>query len=377
MQSYLKYKITLVGVVVLFLAGCAAQGPYLKVDPSLERDLRVYDNIQYVQLMKLCQAYSIDCKWDSFIRTAVITKNGRIVLREGSDRILINGNEKKLSNPAVFTNGTVYVPVSFIKNDLGRIITAPRAMAEVISEKIPVSMPTGKYAIKTIVIDAGHGGKDAGAVGRRLRLKERDLTLDIARRLKKIFEDRGMKVIMTRDSDVFIPLPERSRIANTSGADLFVSVHINASRSRFMNGFECYYLSEATDDNARATEALENATLKTDDGTILEHSSSLDKTLWDMKLTENRRESAELASYICSSVENSFAARSRGVKTARFYVLKYTRIPAVLVEVGYLSNKFEELKLRDDNYVDRITEVIAKGILSYKDKYEKTDGFTL
>jgi len=195
--------------------------------------------------------------------------------------------------------------------------------------------------------------------------------------VRRILEDNGIKVVMTRDSDVFIPLPNRSRIANSSGADLFISIHANASRSRSLNGFECYYLSEATDDNARALEAFENATLKTDEGTVLQHSSSLDKTLWDMTLTENRRESAQLASSICKSVDNSLITRNRGIRTARFYVLKHTRIPAVLVETGYISNKFEELKFKDESYADRMADVVAKGILAYRDEYERTEGFTL
>ena len=373
MSSYLRYKIIAIFVLALFVAGCAAQAPYLKLDPSLQPDLRVFDNVQYVPLAKLCPAYGVECKWDSFMQTAALNKNGRIILRAGSDRILVNGSGKKLSNPVVFTNSTVYVPVSFVRNNLSSIL------AQLPAEEIrnaPAARAPGRYAIKAVVLDAGHGGRDAGAVGRRLRLKERDLTLTIARKLKNILEDRGIKVTMTRDSDVFVPLQDRVRIANSSGADLFISIHANASRSRAMNGFECYYLSEATDDNARALEAVENATIKNDESAILQHSSTLDKTLWDMKLTENRRESAELASSICKVVENNLTTRNRGIKTARFYVLKWTRIPSVLVETGYISNKFEELKFRDESYVDRIADVIAKGILSYKDEYERTEGFT-
>ena len=376
MRSYIKYKAIFIFLLALLIAGCAAQGPYLKLDPSLNTDIRVYENVQYVPLIKLCATYGIEWKWDSFIRTAVITKNGKIILRPGSDRILVNGEERRLGSPVVFTNGAVFVPVTFVKNDLGLIVEA-RPFAEKGFEKMPQIRAPGKYSIKTIVIDAGHGGKDPGAISRRVGIKERDLTLSIAKKLKRILADNGIRVIMTRDSDEFISLPERVRIANSSGADLFISIHINASRSRSMNGFECYYLSEATNDNARALEAFENATLKTDEGTVVEHSNSLDKTLWDMKLTENRRESAQLAGDICGAVDNSLVTRNRGVKTARFYVIKFTRIPSVLVEVGYLSNKFEELKLKDESYADRMADVIAKGILIYKNKYERTEGFTL
>jgi N-acetylmuramoyl-L-alanine amidase len=165
-------------------------------------------------------------------------------------------------------------------------------------------------------------------------------------------------------------------MANKSGADLFVSIHVNASRSKAMNGFECYYLSDATDDNARALEAAENAALKLDEGTVAERSPGLDKTLWDMALTENRLESAELASAICDSVEDSLAIRNRGVRSARFYVLKETRVPGVLVEMGYLSNKYEGLKFKDNEFLDRIIKAVARGIIEYKKRYETTEGFT-
>jgi N-acetylmuramoyl-L-alanine amidase len=248
MHLYLRYKITFTALVTLFIAGCAAQAPYLKLDPSLNKDIRVFNDAQYVPLLRLCETYGLDWKWDSFTRTAVLTKNGRITLRAGSDRILINEDGKKLSNPVIFANGAVYVPTSFVPSDLGFIIRA-RPLEKIVKA---AAKPSGKYTIKMIVLDAGHGGRDAGAVGRRLKLKERDLTLAITKRLKSVLEDNGIKTVMTRDSDKFISLPERARIANSSGADLFVSIHVNASRSRSMSGFECYYLSEATDDNARA-----------------------------------------------------------------------------------------------------------------------------
>ena len=374
MQSY-KYKIIAIFILAIFVAGCAGTAPYLKLDPSLTGDIRVYNDIQYVPLIRLCEVYGIDCKWDSYMRTAILTKNGRVVLRAGSDRILVNGNDKKLSSPVVFTNGIVFVPISFVRNDLGIIVMAARL--EKAPERIPAYKPSGRYTIRTIVIDPGHGGRDAGAVSRRLRLKEKDFNLSISKKVKSILEENGIKVIITRDSDVFIPLQDRVRMANSSGADLFISVHVNASRSRLMNGFECYYLSETTDDNSRATEALENASFKSDEGAVaMEHSKGLDKTLWDMALTENRRESAELATQICNTVENNLVTRNRGTKTARFYVLKWTRIPSVLVETGYISNKFEELKFRDKTYIDRLADTIAKGILAYRDKYERTEGFT-
>ncbi len=366
-------KFIIVILSAIFLAGCAAQGPYLRLDTSLEKDIKTFNGTQYVPLAKLCDVYGLSWKWDTFTRTATIEKKGVIVLRAGSDKLLINGTEKKLEGPVVMQAGAVFVPISFVRNGLGYIVTMP-SYAPGRPEAVPE--PKKSFTINTIMIDPGHGGKDPGAIGKRMRLKEKHLNLALATRLKDDLEKNGMHVIMTRYDDTFIPLPRRTEMANKSGADLFVSVHINASRTRTLSGFECYYLSEATDDNARAIEAFENSSLKLGEGTAISHSNVLDKALWDMTLTENRRESAALASHICGSVENSFITRNRGIRTARFYVLKGTRMPAVLIEAAYISNKNEEAKLSNSSHLDRMADILAKGILEYRDEYERTEGFT-
>ncbi|MFA6078577.1 MAG: N-acetylmuramoyl-L-alanine amidase [Candidatus Omnitrophota bacterium] len=374
MKLSYNIKLTISILAVIFLAGCAAQGPYLKLDTSLTKDIKTINGTQYVPLAKLCDVYGLSWKWDTFTRTATIEKKGSIVLRAGSDKLLINGSEKKLDGPVLMQAGAVLVPISFVRNGLGSIVTAP---SYTVSRPVETVQEHDKQVtINTIVIDPGHGGKDPGAIGRRMRLREKHLTLALATRLKNELEKNGIRVIMTRYDDTFIPLPRRAEIANKSGADLFISVHINASRTRSLSGFECYYLSEATDDNARALEAFENESLKLSDEAAISHSSGVDKALWDMTLTENRRESAALASHICGSVEDSFITRNRGIRTARFYVLKGTRMPAVLIEAAYLSNKNEEAKLSNSSHLDRMADVLAKGILKYRDEYERTEGFT-
>ncbi|MBI4974885.1 MAG: N-acetylmuramoyl-L-alanine amidase [Candidatus Omnitrophica bacterium] len=367
-----KNYILIMGLgLILSFSGCATHAPYLRLDSVLQNDIRTFDGIQYVPLIRLCEAYGLDWKWDTFIKTAAIERKGkRIILRDGSDRILVNGDEKRLDRPVLTNGGIVFVPISFIRNNLGAIVETPSF------KKLPEAGISKKFGIKTIVIDPGHGGKDPGAIGRRFRQKEKYKTLAISKRLKDMLEDKGLKIVMTRDDDTFVSLPRRVEIANRNGADLFVSIHINASRSRSLSGFECYYLSDATDDNARAIEAFENASLKMDEENILKHSKGRDKTLWDMTLSENRVESAGLAKHICGSVEDSAVLRTRGVKSARFYVLKGTRMPAVLVEVAYLSNRYEEMKLKDKDFLEDITGAIAKGILAYKNEYEKTEGYT-
>ena len=372
LYSYRYYiVISIIAILIGGLTGCATQASYFRLDSSLQKDIRGFNSTQYVPLIRLCDVYGLECRWDSFIKTATLQKrSNNIVLRAGSDRVLINGMERRLEGTVIFNGGAVFVPVSFVKNNLGPMVGA------VPVERIPEAEISRKALIKTIVIDPGHGGKDPGAIGRRARLKEKDMTLAVARKLKDRLEESGIRVIMTRNDDTFIPLPKRAEIANHSGADLFVSIHINSSRARSMRGFECYYLSNATDDNARALEAFENSSLKMGDEASAEHSKQLDKTLWDMTLTENRLESAEMASSVCDSVEGSLAIGNRGIRSARFYVLKYTHMPSVLVEAGYISNKYEEMKLRDPQFLDRLANAIAEGILKYKKEFERTGGFT-
>ena len=383
MKKNIMYFAIISLIAALGLTGCAGQSAYFRPDPSLTRGARSIDGTQYLPLAKICDFYGIEYKTDSIINTAKLTKgSGRIVLRSGSQTVLVNGAQKKMDHPAVSAGGDIFVPVSFVKNNFGVFSLAAvspgrNESVKRYEEAAPTINERPKiYEIKTIVLDPGHGGKDLGATGRRLRLKEKHLALSVAKDIKSILESRGIRVILTRKDDTFISLQRRADIANRAKADLFVSVHINASRSRSLYGFECYHLSEATDDNARALEAFEDSTLRIGADADVEHSRQLDKTLWDLALTENRIESSELASYICDSVESSGASYTRGVRSAKFYVLKHTHIPAVLIEVGYLSNKAEEAKINDPKFMDKMAESLANGILKYKSEYERTGGFT-
>lgn len=368
-----KYRLIAALLLALFLAGCATTTPRFTLSPGLSKDIVAMQGAQYIPLVKLCDEYGVKYSWDEIARTVALEGNGtRVVLRPSSGRMLLNGSERRLDRPVVMDNGAVFVPLSFAGSNMEYLIEARK------EGSIAVARPvyTGKFAIRTVVLDPGHGGKDGGAVGNRLQLVEKNYSLKAAHKIKEVLEEKGIKVVMTRSDDRFIPLPGRSDVANRVNADLFVSVHINASRSRNMRGFECYYLSDATDDNARATEALENSSLNVDESAVYNNSKSLSTTLWDMTLTENRAESAELARYITSAVEDTCLIRNNGVKSARFYVLKHSSTPAVLVEMCYISHGPEESKLRDPDFMDEMTSAVARGILRYKDEYERTEGFT-
>lgn len=234
--------------------------------------------------------------------------------------------------------------------------------------KITTRIKISPVALKKIVIDPGHGGSDPGAIG-RTGLREKSVNLDIAKRLAEILEDSGVKVVMTRKSDIFIPLSQRVDIANQPGVDLFISIHSNANHTKSLNGFEIYYISANNNDNRRALYAAEHFSLNLDKKYFGGNSLDLKATLWDMIYTANRQESVNLARTICRSVDQDLETRVIGVKGANFYVLKGARIPAVLVEIGFLSNAQEERLLKSVAYRQQITESIAQGVADYSHKY--------
>ncbi len=267
--------------------------------------------------------------------------------------VLVDGVAQPVAAAPVMRDGELLLPEGVWSQWLSRwaVPVPPRQ----------VSRPSSR--IRTIVVDAGHGGNDPGAIGRN-GLREKSVTLDIALRLQKLLEQDDFRVVMTRASDRFVSLGRRSEIANQEGADLFVSIHANASRRRSISGYEVYFLSEATDDHARALEAAENTALPEQVGQT--GSSQTEAIVWDLLYTEHRAESTELAAAICRGLKQSArTSQNRGVKSARFAVLKGSRMPAVLVEVGFISHPTEEQRLRQAEYREAIAEGVRRGILAF------------
>jgi N-acetylmuramoyl-L-alanine amidase len=235
--------------------------------------------------------------------------------------------------------------------ELGRIQPTPTpAPTQVLPERPPVA---------PIVIDPGHGGDDTGAVSAS-GLMEKELVLDIAIRLARLLGSRGHFVRLTRTGDEARALTDRTAMANRLEAKLFVSLHANASTASSVRGAETYYMSldqSATDEAAAATARLEN---RAGDGEPA--GSPLDLILWELAQAEVLNESARLALGVQRRLNETLELRDRGVKQAPFVVLTGATMPAVLIEVGFLSNTAEESKLRDDAHRDRIAEAIAAGI---------------
>src|SRR5437660_4737334 len=228
--------------------------------------------------------------------------------------------------------------------------------------------------LKTIVLDAGHGGHDSGATG-PTGLMEKDLVLDVTRRVAKLVEARlGLKVLLTRDSDNFVTLRDRTSFANRQHADLFVSIHANAHREAAADGVETYFLSsEATDSAARQVAALENsaAQLEQPTGRGAGQVDIVKAILWDLAQSEFQVESSRLAEVVHDSMTQTLRISSRGVKQAGFYVLGGAAMPAVLLEIGFVTNPREERKLKDMKYRDEIARAIFSGLAEYKRAWDQ------
>lgn len=220
---------------------------------------------------------------------------------------------------------------------------------------------------RVIVIDAGHGGKDPGATGTR-GTKEKDITLAASLELARVLRERGdFKVVLTRDDDTFVPLSDRSKTANDIDADLFVSLHCNANRSRRETGFEVYSVSErASDPEAEALAASENAALELEGKKPEEEAAKL--ILLAMTKTEMLNESAPFAALVERSIAKRAGVSDRGAKQAGFYVLRGTHAPAILVEMAFVSNPKDEAQLGSRRFRRKLAEGVAAGVADYARK---------
>jgi N-acetylmuramoyl-L-alanine amidase len=234
--------------------------------------------------------------------------------------------------------------------------------AEVPKDSMSLARQLG-LNVKRIVIDPGHGGKDPGCNARG-GVKEKNIVLSIARILKKkIKEEIGCEVFLTRNRDVFLPLERRTAIANMKKADLFISLHINAHRNRKISGLETYFLNMATDERSVMVAARENATSEKN---ISDLQTILNDLMLNTKITESSRLAHHVQEGMVSRVRRKYKpARNLGVKQAPFYVLIGAQMPAVLVETGFLTNRTERKRLLSKKYQESVAEGICAGIKTY------------
>ena len=217
--------------------------------------------------------------------------------------------------------------------------------------------------VRRVVIDPGHGGPEAGAVGPR-GAKEKDLVLDISRRLKERLQGRGYLVAMTREDDQRLDLEARAAFANQAGADLFVSIHANGSLRKGVRGAETYFLSYgAADEEAMSVARQENA-----GGGPPGARRDLDLVLWEMAQAAHLSRSSQLADAIQSQMNELAGTRDRGVKQAPFRVLVGAAMPAVLVEVGFLTNEEDAHKLASEEYREQIAAALADAVDRFREQ---------
>ena len=226
-----------------------------------------------------------------------------------------------------------------------------------------------------VVIDAGHGGSNHGARGGAGTLSEKDLVLEISRLLASHLEAAGIRVVLSRSGDVLVPLEERVAIANDHRADLFLSIHANWAPSARARGFEVYVLSDRpTDEPARLLAERENEASERGHPFAAELTDPLLRVFGDLVSTEAHHESHVLAHLLERELATLPGCFSRGVKQAPFVVLMGLHMPAVLLELGFLSNPEEEAQLRDPAYRERMVETLVRGVQRYGRRYDARRG---
>ncbi len=223
--------------------------------------------------------------------------------------------------------------------------------------------------IQKIVIDPGHGGKDPGAIGKSGTM-EKIIVLDICQRLKKLLgANNGLEVIMTRESDIYVPVENRTVIANQKQADLFVSVHANANPSKKRSGVETFYLNFSQDPSVIETAALENATSTKN---LSEMRSILEKIVKNSKVMESKELANDIQKNLVLTLQKKYKdVKDLGYKGGPFWVLIGVETPSILVEVSYLSNSREETRLKNTQYRQYIAQGIYNGIKEYMNSLGK------
>ncbi len=350
----------------------------------------------YYHLKALCKALKFDYNYSS--------KNKKVILSAGkrSCTVFLNNSNKLLPENPAMRESKLYVSRNGIGVILHKLLNAEVAYVTPKKEFIvkgsifspeakrrpePPSPPLSdsrtkvvkeirgeKFALRKIVIDAGHGGRDSGAVGPG-RLEEKDVTLDIAKRLGELVLDRMEKeVVYTRPSDKYISLPERCYIANTAGADIFVSIHMNASVLKRVSGTEIYiYGTQASDESARRQAIRENL------DTPGLYDKAINLILGDIGKKSNENASILLAGFVEDEVIKNIGTEGRENKKimrAPFYVLANTTMPSVLVESAFITNENEEQKLKDPEFRQKVAEGICNGLQKFSEALDNNEGET-
>lgn len=332
---------------------------------SLPRRERIFPPAgkEYISLSEFARRYDFNLDFDPFLKKILLSKGEelRLVFALESPLVLVNGEPFLLQEELKILEGDIKISSRSVQEIINYLVAGRRSRLKPRYRK-----DLQAYKIRKIILDPGHGGKDPGAIGPS-GLREKDVVLEIAKLLKEKLTRAGYEVVMTREEDRYISLWRRIYIANREAGDLFISLHANSARYRSAYGFEVYYLSEAEDELSQALLAAENYPLGMAEA--VSEDLYVQATIWDLLYSENRKEAIQLAKRISSALNKEIATKNRGVKGANFYVLRGTQMPAVLIEVGFISNRFEEKRLRSWDFKNRIANAVVEGIRAYESRY--------
>ncbi|MFP3869712.1 MAG: N-acetylmuramoyl-L-alanine amidase [Syntrophobacteria bacterium] len=329
----------------------------LRADPTLKKPPRLYIDLEDAQLGTGQLAEAIP------IRDGLLRKVRAGQYRPRVVRVVLD--IESIEQHKIFSLNDPFRIVIDVTGE-GRKQPSPSQKKE--PAKLTLAQQLG-LGVKRVVIDPGHGGKDPGAVGFGGAL-EKDVVLSIAKKLEKELQSElGLETSLTRTTDVFLPLEERTAIANTRKADLFVSIHTNAHRNRDIHGVSTYILNVATDAEAARVAAFENAV-------STKRISDLEKILNDLMLNAKIKESSRLAHTVQNGLVQTLKRKytkikDLGVRQAPFYVLIGAQMPCIMVETSFISNGREAARLTSSAYQDTIARGIVAGIRSYIEQIER------
>ncbi|MBI1883489.1 MAG: N-acetylmuramoyl-L-alanine amidase [Chlamydiae bacterium] len=296
---------------------------------SVQVPTRTLGSLAFVPASSFAQAYGLQEIWNSKSKTLVLqSPQTKIAFRASSTCVWVNGKILRLPTRAKMVNGRLFIPFessSKIFSPFHRVPTSPK-------KETPPTPPSSKPNF-VVVIDPGHGGYDIGARDRK-GLNEKDINLDVAKRVRDKLSSYGIQATMTRSRDVFVGLPQRVSIAKSARPNLFISIHTNAARNRNVSGTEIFYYAQAN---------------------IRQNGSSYQ---------QNRLKSYQLAKLV--QYHTGKTVRSRGVKDARYFVLKNATYPAILLEMGFITHAWEEKNLNNPKHRDKLAQAIVQSVLDYK-----------
>ncbi len=277
----------------------------------------------------------------------------------GISQVIINGNSYSLDGVPVFRNGSLQVPERFALLMRDHFIRKSSAFWQ------------------TVTLDPGHGGRDPGAISPINGLQEKDVVLEVAKYARDVLVKAGVKVVMTRDKDIFIPLESRANTANTSRSNLFVSIHANYIEAPSITGVEVFYGDDWPKSNIDCSTRAYFLAGRMDlnhfiAGSAKRNFSEREEAFFFKMMLEQANEAGKrCARIVARTLADGLQTDNRGIKTKNLRVIRRAFCPAILVEIGFLSNRYEARKLKESSYRRKAGEKIAEGILDYLKREEK------